>query len=201
MGQRGSEARPEEVLTPESPRPFLPKRWVVERTFSWLGQNRRMSKDYERLPESSEVLIYAAMSRLMARRWLTHESFQTVSSRSSENAIRPKFVAGSDREATPGLRGTGRFTTGDPGSAVAPAVRTVEPQRLQPSALAIRVRREEPRSGWRSGRRPHAEPGRYPAFGRIARVGVPLLPLSFSLPTWVLLLPRNDHRARRVTGV
>jgi putative transposase len=48
--------------------PFLPKRWVVERTFSWLGQNRRMSKDYERLPESSEAFIYAAMSRLMARR-------------------------------------------------------------------------------------------------------------------------------------
>ena len=49
-------------------RPFLPKRWIVERTFSWLGQNRRMSKDYERLPESSEAFIYVAMSRLMARR-------------------------------------------------------------------------------------------------------------------------------------
>src|SRR5215217_2478304 len=49
---------PEEVM----------KRWVVERTFSWLGQNRRMSKDYERLPESGEAFIYAAMSRLMARR-------------------------------------------------------------------------------------------------------------------------------------
>jgi len=52
----------------KGPRPFLPKRWVVERTFAWLGQNRRMSKDYERLPESSESFIYAAMSRLMARR-------------------------------------------------------------------------------------------------------------------------------------
>jgi putative transposase len=40
----------------------------IERTFSWLGQNRRMSKDYERLPESGEALIYVAMSRLMARR-------------------------------------------------------------------------------------------------------------------------------------
>jgi putative transposase len=49
-------------------RTFLPKRWVVERTFSWSGQNRRMSKDHERLPESSEAFIYAAMSRLMARR-------------------------------------------------------------------------------------------------------------------------------------
>jgi putative transposase len=52
----------------KGPRPFLPKRWIVERTFSWLSQNRRMSKDYERLPESSEAFIYAAMSRLMARR-------------------------------------------------------------------------------------------------------------------------------------
>jgi putative transposase len=49
-------------------RPFLPKRWIVERTFSWLSQNRRLSKDYERLPESSEAFIYVAMSRLMARR-------------------------------------------------------------------------------------------------------------------------------------
>jgi putative transposase len=58
----------EGLLSPEGPRPFLPRRWVVERTFSWLGQNRRMSKDYERLPETGEALIYAAMSRLMARR-------------------------------------------------------------------------------------------------------------------------------------
>ncbi len=47
---------------------FLPKRWIVERTFSWLGHNRRMSKDYERLPESGEAFIYVAMNRLMVRR-------------------------------------------------------------------------------------------------------------------------------------
>ena len=35
---------------------------------SWLGQNRRLSKDYERLPETGEAFIYVAMSRLMARR-------------------------------------------------------------------------------------------------------------------------------------
>jgi transposase len=35
---------------------------------SWLSQNRRLSKDYERLPENSEAFIYVAMSRLMARR-------------------------------------------------------------------------------------------------------------------------------------
>ena len=55
-------------MVQKGPRAFLPKRWIVERTFSWLSQNRRMSKDYERLPESAEAFIYAAMSRLMARR-------------------------------------------------------------------------------------------------------------------------------------
>ena len=46
----------------------LPRRWVVERTFSWLSQNRRMSKDYERLCATSEAFIYVAMTRLMVRR-------------------------------------------------------------------------------------------------------------------------------------
>jgi putative transposase len=64
----GAELDPKKLLPPEGPRPFLPRRWVVERTFSWLGQNRRLSKDYERLPETGEAFIYAAMSRLMARR-------------------------------------------------------------------------------------------------------------------------------------
>ena len=58
----------DKLLPGKGPRSFLPKRWIVERTFSWLSQNRRMSKDYERLPESSEAFIYVAMSRLMARR-------------------------------------------------------------------------------------------------------------------------------------
>ena len=46
----------------------LPRRWVVERTFAWLSQNRRMSKDYERLCSTSESFVYAAMARLMVRR-------------------------------------------------------------------------------------------------------------------------------------
>jgi putative transposase len=52
------------------PRGFqvLPRRWVVERTIAWIDRNRRMSKDYERLPESAETFIYVAMSRLMLRR-------------------------------------------------------------------------------------------------------------------------------------
>jgi putative transposase len=58
----------DKLLPEKDPRPFLPKRWIVERTFACLGQNRRLSKDYERLPESGEAFIYVAMSRLMARR-------------------------------------------------------------------------------------------------------------------------------------
>ena len=68
FNKEGVAIDPNKFMPEKGPRPFLPKRWVVERTFSWLGQNRRMSKDYERLPESSEAFIYAAMSRLMARR-------------------------------------------------------------------------------------------------------------------------------------
>ena len=47
---------------------ILPRRWVVERTFAWLGFHRRLSKDYEALPETSEAMIYVAMIRLMLAR-------------------------------------------------------------------------------------------------------------------------------------
>lgn len=47
---------------------LLARRWVVERTFSWFGLSRRLSKDYERLSESSEAFIHIAMTRLMLRR-------------------------------------------------------------------------------------------------------------------------------------
>lgn len=46
----------------------LPKRWIVERTFAWLGKYRRLSKDYETLPASSETVIYLAMINLMLHR-------------------------------------------------------------------------------------------------------------------------------------
>jgi putative transposase len=57
-----------ETLRPKGFRGVLPRRWVVERSFGWLGQSRRLSKDYERLCPTSEALIYASMSRLMVRR-------------------------------------------------------------------------------------------------------------------------------------
>ena len=47
---------------------LLPRRWVVERTFGWLGNYRRLAKDYEERPETSESFIYLASSHLMLRR-------------------------------------------------------------------------------------------------------------------------------------
>jgi putative transposase len=57
-----------EKLLPRRGFQVLPRRWVVERTFSWLSQNRRMSKDYERLTATAEAFIYAANTRLMVSR-------------------------------------------------------------------------------------------------------------------------------------
>jgi putative transposase len=46
----------------------IPWRWIVERTLAWINRNRRMSKDYERLPATTESWIYLAMTSLMLRR-------------------------------------------------------------------------------------------------------------------------------------
>jgi len=60
----------EVVLRPQQTKGFVlvKKRWVVERTFGWLMGCRRLVRDYERLPETSETLIYLAMIRIMVRR-------------------------------------------------------------------------------------------------------------------------------------
>ena len=46
----------------------LPRRWVVERTLAWLSRCRRLSKDYEELPESGETWVHIAMVQLMLKR-------------------------------------------------------------------------------------------------------------------------------------
>ncbi|WP_233425620.1 IS5 family transposase [Jiangella alkaliphila] len=58
------------VRKPEGRHTFevLPRRWVVERTLSWLMRTRRLARDYERLPEHSEAMIKWAMIGLMTRR-------------------------------------------------------------------------------------------------------------------------------------
>jgi putative transposase len=58
------------VAAPEPGQGFVvaARRWVVERTFAWLGKWRRLSKDYEQTIKSSETDIYVAMTGLMLRR-------------------------------------------------------------------------------------------------------------------------------------
>ncbi len=58
------------VLRPKETRKFvlLPRRWVVERTFSWLNHSRRLSKSYECLTSTDETWVYIAMTRIMLRR-------------------------------------------------------------------------------------------------------------------------------------
>lgn len=58
------------VKRPDGAKGFevLPRRWVVERTFAWLGRYRRLSKDYEQLTRNSESMIHLAMIHVMVRR-------------------------------------------------------------------------------------------------------------------------------------
>jgi putative transposase len=68
--RRGRNVRLDIVKRPEGAKGFLllPKRWIVERTFAWLGRYRRLAKDYEYSPTTSEAMIRVAMIHLMVRR-------------------------------------------------------------------------------------------------------------------------------------
>jgi putative transposase len=67
---------PADVEPPPMPAfTVLRHRWVVERTFAWIGRYRRMSRDYECLIESSEAMIYLTMIRLMLKRLARNQPY------------------------------------------------------------------------------------------------------------------------------
>ena len=74
----------------------LPHRWVVERTFSWLGRNRRLSKDYENLPETGEAMIHL-MVRPLTKKLASWTRSQTSRTESGWPASRPAVAV--DRAA------------------------------------------------------------------------------------------------------
>ena len=65
-----NDCRVEIVVKPADQKGFvvLPRRWVVERTFAWLGRNRRLAKDFEKSIESSTAWIFMASVQLISRR-------------------------------------------------------------------------------------------------------------------------------------
>ena len=63
------DADPEALPRVESGFIVQPRRWVVERTFGWLGRYRRLSKEYDLLGSSTENNIYLALNRLILRRF------------------------------------------------------------------------------------------------------------------------------------
>jgi putative transposase len=68
-GGRRGRWLPPDVAPPQVPAfAVVPRRWVIERTFGWLGRFRRLSKDYEFLPATSEATIYLAMIQILIRR-------------------------------------------------------------------------------------------------------------------------------------
>ena len=53
----------------------IAKRWIVERTFAWFGNYRRLSKDYERLTDTAEAFIQLAMIRIMLNKLFYHNYY------------------------------------------------------------------------------------------------------------------------------
>lgn len=77
IAQAGSPRPIEIVKRSDTAKGFLvlPKRWIVERTFAWLGINRRLSKDFERYAKTALTFIYTAMIKLMSRRLARYVEF------------------------------------------------------------------------------------------------------------------------------
>jgi len=62
---------------------ILPWRWIVERTFAWISRNRRMSKDFERGPETTEAWIDLSMFSMMSNRLESLENSKKHSERAA----------------------------------------------------------------------------------------------------------------------
>ena len=67
-GRRGRWLPPGAEPPPVPAFQVVPRRWVVERSFAWLGRSRRLARDYEFLPATAEAVIYLAASQLLVRR-------------------------------------------------------------------------------------------------------------------------------------
>ena len=80
-----------QIVAPTSPHAFqvLKRRWVVERTFGWLMRYRRLARDYERCPGSSEAMIYWATIFIMTKRLTRYETGQPTPKRWPGNAPAP----------------------------------------------------------------------------------------------------------------
>ncbi len=73
---RASSPRPVEIIKRnQAGFEILPKRWIVERTFAWLGINRRLAKDFERFAPTSLIFMQTAMIKLMTRRLARYQTF------------------------------------------------------------------------------------------------------------------------------
>jgi putative transposase len=82
------EITPEILAIFERPRGFrhLPRRWVVERTFAWIGRDPRMSRDYEYLTRSSETMADLTMIRLMLTRLANRNEKQFLKKKEQQAA-------------------------------------------------------------------------------------------------------------------
>ena len=85
----------------------VPRRWVVERTFAWLGRFRRLAKDYEYLPATSENAVYLAMSVILVRRAARAARGPGGSSRSRAGAAEPVGGRGANQPGPADRAGAG----------------------------------------------------------------------------------------------
>ena len=77
---QGQPLTPEQLKTLRGHREFvvIKKRWIVERSFAWLSFDRRLNREYDLLPQSTEAFIFLAFIRLMLRRLASFAAPQAI---------------------------------------------------------------------------------------------------------------------------